>query len=79
MATYSENPYEFNIELIDALNQALLDIAKSGGVKIVKKGDFMATYRSPNEIRKEIELRKLENLSLKGQLCTNFIRTRRCP
>lgn len=77
MALYSENPKQFNIELIDALNQALLDIALSGGVAKVRKGDFNVEYRSPDEIEKEIAKRKKENLIIDGALCTPFFRTRK--
>lgn len=77
MALYSDDPKQFNIELIDALNQALIDIALSGGVKKVRKGDFSAEYRSPAEIEAEIEKRKLENTIMDGGLCTDFIRTRK--
>jgi len=77
MASYSDNPKQFNIELIDALSQALLDIALSGGVKKVRKGDFYAEYRSPDEIEKEIAKRKEENIIIDGGLCTTFFRTRK--
>jgi len=75
---YSENPKQFNVELIDELNNALMELSKSGMAKRVKKGDFDATYRSPAEIEAEIEKRKMENIALDGGLCTDFFRTRRC-
>jgi hypothetical protein len=74
---YSDNPKQFNIELIDVLNQALLDIALSGGVKKIKKGDFYAEYRSLEEIEQEIDRRKQENMILDGAFCTPFFRTRK--
>ena len=77
MASYSDNPKQFNIELIDALSQALLDISLSGGVKKVRKGDFYAEYRSPDEIEKEIAKRKEENTIIDGGFCTIFFRTRK--
>jgi len=77
MAFYSDNPKQFNIELIDVLNEALLDIAKSGGVKKIRKGDFNAEYRSPAEIEAEIDKRKQENMILDGALCTEFFITRK--
>ncbi len=75
---YSENPKQFNVELINELNNALLEIAKSGMAKHVKKGDFDATYRNPAEIEAEIDKRKMENVALDGGLCTDFFRKRRC-
>jgi len=75
---YSDNPKQFNNELIDELNNALMDIAKSGGVKRVKKGDFDATYRSTSEIEAEIEKRKRENFGLDDGFCSRFFKTRRC-
>ena len=77
MALYSENPKQFNIELIDALSQALLDIALSGGTKKIRKGDFYAEYRSHAEIEAEIKKRELENLRIDGVFCTKFMRTRK--
>ena len=55
MASFSDNPAQFNIELLDEFYQALKDIAASGGVKSIKKGDFSASYRSPNEINNAIK------------------------
>lgn len=52
---YSDNPEQFNKELLDALYSALKDIATAGGVKKIKKGDFYAEYRSMAEIRKDIK------------------------
>ena len=77
MALYSDNQKQFNIELIDVLNEALWDIAKSGGVKKIRKGDFTAEYRSPNEIEEEIAKRKEENMILDGAFCTDFFITRK--
>ena len=59
MALFSDNPSQFNKELLDDYYQALKDIAQSGGVKLIKKGDFSASYRSPNEINQAIK--ELEN------------------
>ena len=69
MANYSTDPTLFNVELLDALKQALLDIALGGGVKRVKKGDFDATYRSPAEIEKAIAKVEREILIQKHTVC----------
>lgn len=58
-ALFSDNPLQFNKDLIDDYYQALKDIAQSGGVKSIKKGDFTASYRSMNEINSAI--RELKN------------------
>ena len=59
MATYSEDTLAFDKLLLDALKQAQLDMAQSGGIKRVRKGDFQAEYRSPSEL--ENAIKKLEN------------------
>ena len=54
MSNFSDNELQFNVELLDALKTAQLDIAKSGAVKHFQKGNFKAEYRSPDEIQKTI-------------------------
>jgi len=56
---FSDYPLGFKKELIDDLYQALKDIALSGAVVKVSKGDFSSSYRSMEEIQDAI--RRLEN------------------
>lgn len=52
---YTEDTLEFDKVLLNALKQAQLEMAQSGGVKRVKKGDFQAEYRSMQEIEAQIK------------------------
>jgi len=66
---YSDDTLQFDKDLLDALKDAQLAMAQSGGVKRVKKGDFDATYRSPEEL--EVRIKKLET--------SIYIRENGCP
>ena len=71
---YSDDSLQFDKDLLDALKDAQLEMAKSGGVKTIKKGDYMATYRSPAELeaaisKLELSLHIRENGCLDRRLC----------
>ena len=52
---YSDDTLTFDKSLLDALKQAQLEMIQSGGVKRVRKGDFQAEYRSPQELEAQIK------------------------
>lgn len=71
---YLDDTIQFDKELLNALKQAQVDMAASGGVKKVKKGDFQAEYRSPAELdaaikRLETSINIRENGCMERKLC----------
>ena len=65
---YSDDTLQFDKDLLDALKQAQLDMAQSGAVKRVKKGDFSAEYRSPEEL--DTAIKRLEiKISIREDGC----------
>lgn len=65
---YSDDTLQFDKDLLDALKAAQLEMASSGGVKKVKKGDFQAEYRSPEELDNAIK-RLQRSISIREDGC----------